>query len=455
MSGPRHFTKGHLSQLRLSLLSAKQRMALIMGFAWNAYCKPCPSDGYEMITLIFLCVLISSMVSALLFVWMAFNLAYSLPVGAIVTGVCACVMSLLLILVHPVRCVVTMAVPSLGTKQGQKILLSMALFYTISTCVPNMTHNIVSLLHTLKCGAGNATQDVLQSINMPYNAMSDIKNFLKDLSPVYHSSAELHLENTVDLQSFKRTISNASEDMRARFTLLNHNIHLISHISKKLIAALFMLLLAGSSVRYVNGYLTHIRYDNIYCSQQLLKALKRASGDDSLPENYRKKLVKTLGVHMNRRELQRCLWGALVILFYALMCGIVLGLDYFVYRTLQMLLSQTSDAPAVKFTLFVNMEIKITAIKFVNVETKRFDKEYPYTVEMLPQGCVHTLRSPQRSTLVTVCVSLVVGFFLLMGEVFARRVRRKVCASFYRNREEQRTKHLLLKILKKRETSEP
>ncbi|KAK1791575.1 hypothetical protein P4O66_013566 [Electrophorus voltai] len=52
-----------------------------------------------------------------------------------IAGVCACVVSALLILVLPVRCVVTVTVPSLGTKEGRKIFLSVALFCAISVCV--------------------------------------------------------------------------------------------------------------------------------------------------------------------------------------------------------------------------------------------------------------------------------------------------------------------------------
>ncbi|KAK1791574.1 hypothetical protein P4O66_013565 [Electrophorus voltai] len=173
--------------------------------------------------------------------------------------------------------------------------------------------------------------------------MVDINNYLYNLASIYHISTTLKLDSKVDMLSFKSNLSKVAESMRAKMTMLHHSIGLTCLVSKKLIAFLSVLLLTGSSMVYVNGYLTHIMHDNIYFSLQLLEALKRE--------------------------------------------------------------------------------------------------------------CVHTISAPESSTVISVCVSLIISFFMLMGEVFARRFRHKICASFYHTREEQWTRYLLWKTVQEREKS--
>ncbi|XP_049337563.1 osteoclast stimulatory transmembrane protein-like [Astyanax mexicanus] len=395
-----------------------------MAFAWNAYSKPCPSDAREMLLLILLCVLVSSVISSLLFAWMTSSLAYDLFVAGIVAGTCACVMLVLLILVHPVRCVITVTVPALGTKQGRKIILSTALLYAITSCIPNITHNVGQSLHMLKCSTGNITQSVLKSACVPKGALYDINNKLHELPSIQSNSYWINLESgTYDkMQAMERDLAEASENVRVELAQLRRNIGQTSQVLKKSIAALFVLLMIGSSVAYVNSYLTQIKHDNVYQSKQLMEALRRVSGDITIPECYQKKLVKTSGLRMSAHELKRGLWGMMALLIYVLMCGLILGLDHFVYWSLQSLLAWASDIPDIHVTVNIDMSIKATY----------FD----------------------HATLTSVCAFLATGFLMVLGEVFARRLRRKVCASFYRSREEHRTQCLLLKILNKRKRPE-
>ncbi|KAI4891241.1 hypothetical protein NFI96_034644 [Prochilodus magdalenae] len=435
-------------------MSAKQRLALIMSFVWNAYSKPCPSDAREMLTLILLCVLITSTISVLLFVWMVLSLAYTYFVAGIVVGVSMCVMLVVLILAHPVRCVITVSMPTLGTKQGRKIILSTALLYTITSCVPNITHNVASSLHMLKCSAGNITHSVVRSSWVPNKALEDIRDKLAEIPSIESSDYFIKLESNVDVGAMEKRLSQVSESVREDLAMLHNSVGQISQISKKIIAVLFIMLMLSSSVVYVNNYLTHIKHDNVYQSRQLMEALQRVSGDVTLPMSYKKKLVKTSGVRMSTRELKRSLWGALTLLVYALMCGIMLGLDHFVYWSLQSLLAWASNIHQISATVHVRLSVSATYIGIFQHDIKDMHKQYPYTVPMLPPGCVPLLSAPERSTLTSICGFLAFGFFMLLGEVFASRLRRKVCASFYHRREEQRTQYLMWKILEKRDRPE-
>lgn len=348
-------------------MSAKQRIAHKMAFAWIAYSKPCPSNACEMLTLVLLCVLISSTISALLFVWMMFSLDYDPSMAGIVSAVCAFVMPVLLILVHPVRCVITITVPTLSTKQGRKIILSTALLYAITSCIPNINHNMSCSLHMLKCSTGNITHGVLESIWVPRKALKDIKHTLSILPSFKNTEYSFSLDdNNVDVTDMMKKLSQTSDSIRAELGQVLSRMAQISRVLKKIIAALFVLLLISSSVAYGYGYLTHIKHDNVYQSHQLMEALQKVSCDVTLPKSYKKTLVKTSGVRMSARELKRSLWGLLGLFIHALVCGIMIGLDHFVYQSLQSLLSWASDIPEIRGTVHVSMTVSTTQTILTN-----------------------------------------------------------------------------------------
>uniref|UniRef100_W5KUJ1 Dendritic cell-specific transmembrane protein-like domain-containing protein n=1 Tax=Astyanax mexicanus TaxID=7994 RepID=W5KUJ1_ASTMX len=419
----------------MRLFSAQLKRNILKLLATTQYAR-------EMLLLILLCVLVSSVISSLLFAWMTSSLAYDLFVAGIVAGTCACVMLVLLILVHPVRCVITVTVPALGTKQGRKIILSTALLYAITSCVPNITHNVGQSLHMLKCSTGNITQSVLKSACVPNGALYDINNKLHELPSIQSNSYWIHLESgTYDkMQAMERDLAEASENVRVELAQLRRNIGQTSQVLKKSIAALFVLLMIGSSVAYVNSYLTQIKHDNVYQSKQLMEALQRVSGDITIPECYQKKLVKTSGLRMSAHELKRGLWGMMALLIYVLMCGLILGLDHFVYWSLQSLLAWASDIPDIHATVKIDMSVS-TSLNIMHQSVLSIGIVILYNLRIM--AIVHSI-----------CAFLATGFLMVLGEVFARRLRRKVCASFYRSREEHRTQCLLLKILNKRKRPE-
>ncbi|XP_030628232.1 osteoclast stimulatory transmembrane protein-like [Chanos chanos] len=382
---------------------------------------------------------------------MAFSLNYSLVESAIVAGPCACLMLLLLILIHPLRCVVTVTVPSLGTKQGRKILLSTALLISVTSCVPNMSRNISLTLDTFKCAAGNVTESALQSGKTLSQSLHDVKDFLNSIPSIVETSNNLDIQDNANIEGMKKRLSETSNKMKAEVNSLHQSISVVSHVLKKVIAGIFVFLMIGNSASYLIGYLTDVKHDNVYLSRRLQEALRR-SGDATVPESYRKKLVKTSGIRVTSRELTRGLWGTLVLLFYGSLCAMMMYMDHFIFSTLQGLLAWSSDIPEIHGFLNTEMTMTTTVIGIIPGGVHKLTKQYSYTVPLLPKGCVHKLSSPNSSTLTSVCVLLVIALLMLMGEMFARRLRRKVCASFYHTREEERTRHILQKILEKRET---
>ncbi|KAG9338150.1 hypothetical protein JZ751_027018 [Albula glossodonta] len=346
----------------------------------DVYCKPRPRNSKELAGLFFLCFSIVVSTGGLLYCWMAFTLKYDPSLSIIVAVVWVAILAPALVLVHPFRCAFTIIIPSLGTKQGRKILLSVALTMLVASCIPSMVNNIKVVGEMIKCSTVVTAEEIVRSQTMVKSALSDMRETLKSVPQLLDISSQLHLQNSADIKELKRKLKEASDELVEDIDSKQNIVESTTDDTKKVIAMVFILALFGGSARYVIGYLTDPRYDNLYLTHRLME------------------LLKAKGVYV--------------------------------------------DGPYGDVVAFFKGE---------RDKTITMQRTYPFTIPILPSQCVPTLQPPDSSLLVKVGALYLTAFIMLLGEVYARRIRRKICASFYRDREEERIQYLLVKVLEKRE----
>ncbi|XP_055721638.1 osteoclast stimulatory transmembrane protein-like [Salvelinus fontinalis] len=441
-SGP-HPASGFIS-------SFKRRLSSILKFQWGVYSKPSPANTLEVFNLFCFCLIIGAAIGGLLHVWMVYNLNYQPFPSMVVSSTWGCIIVLLLLLLHPVRCVLSISVPSLGTKQGRKILISTALVIVVTSCIPNMTRNLSRSVDMIKCSSHSTAERILASTSQVSSALHDMKDFIKTIPNIVNSDRFLKIEQNVNVEEMKRGIRNASARLKAEFKAIQDTLEVTGHVTQKVIASSFIVLLLGSSVSYLVRYLTDLKHDNV-CQTGRLQELLRARGVEELPEAYRKRLVRTRGWRMTQIELRRCLWGGTILGFYCLVCALVLGLDHLIYYVLQTSLSWTQDIPEVNTIISLRLKITILIIGLIREPVGEMNKDYRYGILLLPPDCVRPLSPPDPSVLSTTVALFLTALVMILGEVFSRRIRRKICSSFYRDREEERALYLRDKILLKLE----
>lgn len=323
------------------------------------YSKPTPSNRFEIFILFLLCFFISTSIAALLLLWMVYSLTYDLSGVAIFSGVFTVLVTAVLMMVHPVRCVLSILLPSLGTGQGRKILISSVLTLTLATCVPNMVRNANWTAYLIRCSSRSLIAGMLNSSQMTQQALGDINAWTAKM-PASSGMSSLSLKQEVDASAVRQEISAMADNMKADLTSVHDSLSLASSVLQKMTAAALVLLMLCGSAAYLIGYLTDLKYDNVYASRRLMAALVASGGDGAtttLPVRYRGRLVRTAGVKMTRDEVRRCAWGVMVLGFYAMLCFAVIALDHFVYRALELLLAWTRDVPEIKFQIDVNLEV--------------------------------------------------------------------------------------------------
>ncbi|KAJ8391287.1 hypothetical protein AAFF_G00090740 [Aldrovandia affinis] len=170
------FRRGHSHKIRKTL-----------EYLWRAYSKPTPEAAKEVMTVLFLCSAIAVVTGAFFFRWMSQMLKYDQPSSATTASLYSVLAFFLLSLVHPIRCTFTIILPTLGTKQGRKLILSTAIMLLALNVIPNIVSNVAVVAQVLKCTAGGLAQSLINSSDLINRAKGElVKEAMKaslDIAP--------------------------------------------------------------------------------------------------------------------------------------------------------------------------------------------------------------------------------------------------------------------------------
>ncbi|XP_036388788.1 osteoclast stimulatory transmembrane protein [Megalops cyprinoides] len=424
---------------------------------WSAYSKPTPEACKEVLTLLLLCFVIAVVTGGILFNWMSQMLRYDHLTATTVAGLSAVAAFLLLSLVHPFRCVFTMILATLGTKQGHKLILSTCLMLLALNVIPNIAANVGVVAHVLKCTAGGLAQSLINSSELMNRAKGEL---VKEAS-------QTNLDVTSTLRDFDHyTYINVS-GVKQRFVVVSHHIERdFSHaksvleatklVANRLLAAFFVVYLFVESACYLKGYLTNVKFDNVYITGQLLH-MTRENGIQILPGNT-KNIVYSTSYKISKQEFYRCLLQIVFISLYLVAAVFVVALDYIVYNVVRTSQAWLLDIPSTSISISILYKVKssvpVSCLLFSTCEGTAvvdFQRVYPWNFSFGSGRCALEPSEPDRGVAALLGFLFVVAYVMVLLEVYARRMRRKVSSSFFKKQEEKRINFLFKKILEKQE----
>ncbi|NXG51647.1 OCSTP protein, partial [Psilopogon haemacephalus] len=430
---------------------------------WLIYSKPTPANSRELWTLFLQCSCITAVIGGLFYNWLFASLEYSWHFSVALATSFSLLLLLTLFLVHPARCVFTMIMPTLGTKQGRKLLLSACVMIAAVNITPNIISNIKSILQVIQCICKNSSESLLNStalLDVAYKefgkAVQENVNSLKLWVPMEGPLQISALNNSFFIY---QQIHLAGEKIGRDFLAAEVLVKGSAQVGNRLLAAFSVLYLCFESSWYLKNYLSDLHFDNFYITRRLeqLAADSKAAG---LMLGSSRKLIRPTGLRLSREELTSCLVQAMLLSLALLLMLLVIAVEHLAFS-----MADTAVTKAAQFsTVPVALNIKYNVIRALfhlqlspfqikirispltpqrDFTYGEFDKSYPHKLTFSSAQCrVSPPVPPNPSVLLALGLLFCILYSSIFLQTYARRLCRAIAAAFFSSWEEQRVLHL-------------
>lgn len=319
---------------------------------WDIYTSPVLS-GRDVLNLLLLCLCLAAITGGLLYHWLAktLNYSYELSVQA------ACIYSLLMLLAsflcHPLRCVLTMTLPIVCTKQGRKLLISTSVMVLILNVIPNIALNFGAVAQILQCTTEGFMRSLLNSSKPLNKAKQDLVEEMQraNLWSNINQLKKLAQLTNVDVSEVKVRFMEMIGQIEQNFSQTKELLQKYLLLSNRILAAVFVALLVFESLLYLKSYLSSVRFGN--SSKKLLH--KDSAGDSSARPWCP---VSFLRCRIQSHERSSCVIALLVVTFYFLVIALTVTLDHIVYYVVDLIIPWLLDFPSTSAIFDVSYEVR-------------------------------------------------------------------------------------------------
>ncbi|XP_038165109.1 osteoclast stimulatory transmembrane protein [Cyprinodon tularosa] len=432
----------------------RKALKSLLFYLWDVYSKPAPS-GLEIISLLSICFTFSIITGGLVHQWLSHTLKYSHMASLQTTCFYSITILLVSFLCHPLRCVLTMILPTVCTKQGCKLLISASVMILVLNIIPNIAVNVGAVARILKCTAEGFTRTLLNSSQPLNKAKQDLVNEAikarrEDLSIVKNLRTLDHFTH-VDMSEVKSTFAKVIYQIEVN---LSYTRNLLTHyklVSNRILAAIFVVLLIIESARYLKSYLTAVHFDNPLTSEALRQKISPGGNIQQAKERIPVRICK-----ITSQECTSSLISLVVVTLYFVGITLIVFLDNVAYHIVQMIIPWVLDFPPTTAAMTVDYKVKwfppafcIIPNSCVTRELINFKKEYKWTFNPEPSLCEVATSAPKLGVSMLLGCLWMMSYFLVFLEVYAKRLRRNICASFFREQAERRRAYLIKKLQEK------
>ncbi|PKK23716.1 osteoclast stimulatory transmembrane protein [Columba livia] len=426
---------------------------------WSIYSKPVPANSRELWTLFLQSCCIAAVIGGLFYNWMFASLEYSWHLSVAMTISFSLLLLLTLFLVHPARCVFSMIMPMLGTKQGRKLLLSTCTMIVVVNITPNIMSNIKTILQVIKCICKNTSESLLNSTSLLGtaswefgDAIQENVNSINIGSPMNgHFWFSLLKNSSFTYQQMQLAGEKIGRDFLAVEVLVKDSVR----VGNKLVAGFSMLYLCFESTWYLKNYLTNLRFDNFYITKklELLAADRKAA---HLLVGPSKNLIRPTGLKLSREEVMLCLVQAMLLTVALMLMLVVMAMDHFAFSVADTAVRKAAQFSVVPVTLGIKYRAKIGILPFLpkllrlpseELPLQDFERSYHYYLTFSSAHCsISPPTPPSPSVLLAVGLLFCILYTTVFLQTYARRLCRRIAGSFFESWEEKRALYLYKKL---------
>ncbi|NXH81870.1 OCSTP protein, partial [Edolisoma coerulescens] len=431
-----------------------------MADLWWIYSKPVPADGRELWTLFLQCSCITVVIGGLFYNWMFASLEYSWHLSVAMAISFSLLLLLTLLLVHPARCVFSMIMPTLGTKQGRKLLFSTCIMIAVVNITPNILGNIKTILQVIKCICKNSSDSLLNSTALLEKVSWEFGDAIQETVRSIYKPMNGHFRFSLLQNSslIYQKMHLAGEKISREFLSVEVLVKDSIRVANKLAAGFFMLYLCFESTWYLKNYLTNLHFDNFYITKKLERlAMDRKAAH--LLVGSSKKLIRPTGLKLSWEEVVLCLVQAMLVTVALMLMLVVVALDHFAFSMADTAVRRAAQFSVVPVTLDIKYKVSAGVswiMPFLFKVFKRpsaelllgdFNRTYYHHLIFSSAHCkISPPTPPNPSVLLVVGLLFCILYATVFLETYARRLCRRIAASFFQSWEQERVLYLYRKL---------
>lgn len=333
--------------------SHSKALKSLLCYLWDVFATPVPA-GRDILTLLSLCFTFTIISGGLLHHWLSKTLKYDHAASVQTTCFYSVAMLLVSFLCHPLRCVLTMILPTVCTKQGRKLLISASFMILMLNVIPNITVNVGAVARILKCTAEGFTKTLLNS-SEPFNeAKQDliaeaIKVKRDDLN-IVNNLRTLDHSTHVDVSEVKSRFIKVIGEIEVNFIHAKNMLKQCKLLSNRILAAVFVALLIIESARYLKSYLASVWFDN--------GSVSKAKACHARDEKQTKDKISLRSCKISSQECTSCFITVIGLTLYFIAVTLIVVLDHVVYHLVQMIVPWVQDFPPTTASISVNYKVR-------------------------------------------------------------------------------------------------
>ncbi|XP_040293050.1 osteoclast stimulatory transmembrane protein [Bufo bufo] len=417
----------------------------------SAYSSPVPKDWRQTILLFILCFVFSSLAGTFLYIWLSHSLQYESPLASVLALTVTLLICIVLILLHPIRCILTIIIPTLGTKQGRRLLLSTCFMFMALNILPNIFINLQNIFHIIRCISQHSSEKVLNSTSTFRDLMGELRDMVKETTDVMAGlqlkfAPQLNLLANINTSVVSNQISEVANNMKKDFEAVELIFKDLNLVVNRVFAGCFVWYVLFNSTWYLRNYLTNIKFDNKYITRQLVEIAQKNKITD-LNNGSSLRLIKSTGFKMSRKELGSIVFRILVILVFALLSVLIIAMDHIVFQLAVEAGNWAEKLPSMQVTFHMHYEAQVSIITF-SKDVISHDVEHQLNFTFFPDHCKRPASPPDPYVTASIAFLYCILFAVVFLETYAQRLCRKISAMFYQKREEERILYLFDQIVK-------
>lgn len=308
---------------------------------WDVYSSPSPS-GRDVPALLSLCLSLAAITGGLLYHWLSKTLKYSQGASVQVACVYAALLLLASSLCHPLRCVLTVTLPTVCTKQGRKLVVSASVMMVILNVIPNIALNVGAVARILKCTTEGFSRSLLNS-SVPLNkAKQDLMEEVEKTQRLASTFLTTLADRTnVDVSGVKDRLRTMIGQIELDFSRTTHWLQDVLLLSNRVLAALYVALLVFEASRYLKSYLSSVRF-----------------GHSSIESGRPRPPVLPLRCRIRSHECPSFVISLLVVTFYFFIITVIVVTDHVVYHVVDLIMPWLLDFPSTSAIIDVRYKVR-------------------------------------------------------------------------------------------------